>query len=456
MPPDALRIALISEHVSPLAVPAGLAAAAPGIDLVPLACALARRGHHVDLLARRDAPSLPALVDLQPGVRVRHVDAGPPVRLPAAECLPHMPEFARQATRLLDTDEPQAGCDLLHAQGVLSGLAGLRLARACGLPLAVSVHAPALARRAQQDGTDDGPPERIDIERTLVQQADALVALCPQDRADLMRLYGARPARISTVPWGVDTQRFKPGDQAQARRALGWSDDDFIILHVGPLRPGAGVDDVILALARLPRTLRARLVVVDLAGAGEWGEGGEGGERCTPESALETARLGALARDAGVADRVSFAGPGAPLPQCYLGADVLAATPWCEPFGTAPLEAMACGTPVIGSTVGSIRHTVAPGVSGCLVPPHDAEALAAQLLRLKAHPQVLRALGRGSVQRARTLFTWDRVAAGLATVYRTLAPAARPQRRRQVAALAAMRLPAAPMAAPRAGAGVRP
>jgi glycosyltransferase involved in cell wall biosynthesis len=449
MPPDALRIALISEHASPLAVPAGMAAGAPGVDLGPVARALAQRGHCVDVLVRRESPSQPALVELQAGVRVRHVDAGPAVRLPAAECLQHMPEFARQTTRLLDTDERHAACDVLHAQGFMSGLVGLRLARACGLPLAVSFHAPALARRELQDGADDGPPERVDIERTLVQQADALVALCPQDRADLMRLYGARPARISTVPWGVDTQHFAPGDKAQARRALGWADDEFIILQVGPLLPGTGTDDVILALARLPRTLRARLIVVA-------GDGAGADDSCTPGAALETARLGALARDAGVADRVSFAGRCArqQLPQCYAGADVLAATPWCEPFGTSPLEAMACGTPVIGSTVGSIRHTVAPGVSGCLVPPREPDALAAQLMRLQTHPQVLRALGRGSVQRARTLFAWDRVAAGLATVYRTLAPAARPQRRRQVAALAAMRLPAAPVAAPQASAGV--
>lgn len=447
MPPDALRIALISEHASPLAMPAGMAAGAPGVDLGPLARALAQRGHRVDVLVRRESPTQPALVELQAGVRVRHVDAGPPVPLPPAECLQHMPEFARQTTRLLDTDERHAACDVLHAQGFMSGLVGLRLARACGLPLAVSFHAPALARREQQHGADDLPAERVDIERMLVQQADALVALCPQDRADLMRLYGARPSRISTVPWGVDTQRFAPGDKAQARRALGWADDDFIILQAGPLLPDTGIDDAILALARLPRALRARLIVV----------GGDGAdERRTPEAALETARLGTLAQEAGVADRVSFAGPGVrqQLPQCYVGADVLAATPWCEPFGTAALEAMACGTPVIGSTVGSIRHTVAPGVSGCLVPPRDPDALAAQLLRLRTQPQVLRALGRGSVQRARTLFTWDRVAAGLAAVYRTLAPAARPQRRRQVAALAAMRLPAAPVAAPQASAGV--
>jgi D-inositol-3-phosphate glycosyltransferase len=430
MPPDALRIALISEHASPLAALTGGDAGAPDPDLEPLTRALVRRGHRVDVLARRDSPALPAVAELQPGVRLLHVDAGPPAPVAADRLLEHMPEFARSATRLLAAGDPHEACDLLHARGYLSGFVGLRLARASRLPLAVTFPALGLVRREQPGGVDAdpaGPPERIDIERTLVQQADALVAPCAQDRADLMRLYGARPSRISTVPRGVDTELFAPGDKAQARRALGWADDEYIVLQLGPLLPCAGTEDVIPALARLPRDARARLVVVAAVGVD--------GPGTDDRRIAETERLRAIALEAGVADRVSFIGARArpELRQCYVAADVLAAVPWYEPAGHSPLEAMACGTPVIGSTVGSLRHAVAPGVSGCLVPPRDPAALAAQLLRLQAHPPLARALGRGGAQRARTLFTWDRVAAELAALYRALAPAARPQRRRLLA-----------------------
>jgi D-inositol-3-phosphate glycosyltransferase len=425
MPPDALRIALISEHASPFTTGVGSDAANQGADFEPLLRALVRRGHRVDVLVRRDSPAWPVVAELLPGVRLLHVDAGPSVPVPPERLLEHMPEFARGATRLLGGGDPREACDLLHADGYLSGFVGLRLARACRLPLAISFPALSLVQRERQGAAELGPPERVDIERTLVQQADALIAPCPQDRADLMRLYGARPSRISTVPRGVDTQVFVPGDKVQARRALGWADDEFIILQRGPLQPCAGIDTTILALAQLPRALRARLAVVGCDGAGP----GRHGE---PEADVELARLRAIAQEAGVADRVDFTAPRAPheLRSCYVGADVLAATPWHEPGGSAPLEAMACGTPVIGSTVGSIRHAVVPGVSGGLVPPRDPAALAAQLLRLQEHPPLARALGRGGAQRARTLFTWDRVAAELASLYRTLAPAARPQRRR--------------------------
>lgn len=421
MPSDSLRIALISEHASPF-----MARGGPGVDLDALVGALVRRGHAVDLLARRDSPALPAVAELQAGVRLLHVDAGPPAPVPEERLPELLPEFARGATRLLDSGGPGHACDLLHADGAWSGFVGLRLARACGLPLVVGFAAPGLAHGGGCGGSPALVDERIAVERTLVQQADALVAPSPQGRADLMRLYGARAARISTVPRGVDTALFTPGDKAEARRTLGWADDEFTVLHAGPLQAGAGVDDAILALAQLPRALRVRLVVA-AAGRAAAGEA---------EAAADTARLRALAAQAGVAGQISFIGPraGPALRLCCVAADVLAAVPWHEPAGSAVLEAMACGTPVVGSTVGSIRHAVVPGVSGCLVAPHDAAALAEQLQWLQARPPVVRALGRGAAQRVRTLFTWDRVAAELAALYRALAPAARPQRRRLFAA----------------------
>jgi D-inositol-3-phosphate glycosyltransferase len=417
MPIDSLRIALISEHASPLRALGGAQAGA-GDRIGQVAHALARRGHCVDILTRRAAPESPAVVELQPGVRVLHVDAGPAF-VPAGQRFEHMAAFARQATPLLAPDAHREACHLMHAYSYLSGLVGLRLTRASGLPLVVTLQA------LEGGGCEPEAPgrdalERMDVERTLAQQAHAVIAECPQDRADLIRLYGARPSRISTVPRGVDTQLFAPGDKARARRALGWSDEEFIVLQLGRIEPGKGIDNVIAAMALLPQALRARLVIVG-------GETREPDERATPE----IARLRALAHAAGIGARVSFTGQRRrdELPDHYVAADVFVTTPVREPFGITPLEAMACGTPVIGSAVGGIRHTVAQGVSGWLVPPQDPEALAAQLVRLRAHPQVALSLGRGGVQRVRTLFTWDRVAAELVAVYRGLAPAARPGRR---------------------------
>jgi glycosyltransferase involved in cell wall biosynthesis len=101
----------------------------------------------------------------------------------------------------------------------------------------------------------------------------------------------------------------------------------------------------------------------------------------------------------------------------YGAADVFVTTPWYEPFGITPVEAMACGTPVIGSAVGGIKSTVRDGVTGYLVPPNDPAALAERLAYLWRHPEVRRAFGRNAIRRARTLFTWKRVAAAVADLY---------------------------------------
>jgi D-inositol-3-phosphate glycosyltransferase len=284
------------------------------------------------------------------------------------------------------------------------------------VPLAVTFHALGLVRREHQGRADAFPDERIKIERRLVREADRLVAECPQDQDDLMRLYAADPARIVSVPCGVDTQLFTPGDRAQARRALGWDDDEFIVLQLGRLVPRKGIDNVIQALAKLPRHLRARLVVVG-------GDAREADEHATPE----IARLRRIAQEAGVADQVTFTGHRRrdELRAFYVAANVFVTTPWYEPFGITPLEAMACGTPVVGSAVGGIRHSVAPGISGYLVPPRDPEALAARLVALYERPALARSLGHGGVVRVRSLFTWERVADDLIDVYRQLVHARR-------------------------------
>ena len=123
-----------------------------------------------------------------------------------------------------------------------------------------------------------------------------------------------------------------------------------------------------------------------------------GGESREPDPATtpEIGRLQAIARAEGVADAVTFVGSRgrAEIRDYYSAADVFVSTPWYEPFGITPLEAMACGTPVIGSAVGGIKMTVLHGETGFLVPPDDPEALAARLgdvlrdpaLRQRAQP----------------------------------------------------------------------
>ncbi len=419
-----LRIALISEHASPLAALGGTDAGGQNVYVAQVARALAAKGHEVDVLTRRDAHALPAAVDVCPRLRVLHIDAGPAAAVAKEQLLPHMPEFGARALQLFRHSVPY---DVVHANFFMSALVGLRLRTMLAVPLVVTFHALGLIRREHQGDADGFPLERIAIEQRIVREADRIVAECPQDHADLMRAYGADAARVSMVPCGVDLQQFRPGSRSEARRALGLSDDEFVVLQLGRMVPRKGVDNVIQAMAFLDHRQPLRLLVV-------------GGNSTDPDdgSTPEITRLKRFAQHCGVARTVTFVGQRQrdALRNHYLAADVFVSTPWYEPFGITPLEAMACGTPVVGSDVGGIRYSVADGVTGYLVPPREPIALAQRLEQLRGNPALAAAMGRAGVHRVRSRFTWDRVATDLLDVYRgavlrrvaTLPPAARPLR----------------------------
>lgn len=403
-----MKIALISEHASPLATLGGVDAGGQNIYVMHVAQCLARAGHEVDVFTRRDDDTLPTVVHLRPGLRVIHIDAGPARFVPKEQLLQHMPEFARACEVLCRN---AGGYDVVHANFFMSGWVALHLKHTLGLPFAITFHALGLVRREHQRSADAFPLERIDIERTLVQEADCIVAECPQDRSDLIRLYGADPGKTVMVPCGFDPEEFGPMDRLAARRALGLDPDEFIVLQLGRLVPRKGIDNVIRAMAHLEDKVPSRLLVV-------------GGESDVPDEAVtpEIGRLRGIAREAGVEARVTFTGRRQrhELRRYYCAADVFVTTPWYEPFGITPLEAMACGAPVVGSAVGGIQYTVMQGVTGYLVPAHDPPALAERLAALQANPALARALGRAGIRRARSMFTWDRVATQLAAVLASL------------------------------------
>ena len=293
-----LRIALISEHASPLACVGGIDAGGQNIYVDHVARTLAARGHQVDVLTRRDDPALPWVVNLCSGVRVIHIPAGPPCFLRKEELLDFMGEFTYASEWLVRT---AVSYDLVHANFFMSGLVAQHLKRTLGLPFVMSFHALGLVRREHQKEADAFPDERIAIERSLVHDADAVVAECPQDRTDLIRLYGAEEAQLAMVPCGFDRMEFSPMRRELARARLGLAADEFVVLQLGRLVPRKGIDNVIRSIAHtralLPARTRLRLVVV-------------GGNSPLPDATLtpEIARLRQVAHEAGVSELVTFTG----------------------------------------------------------------------------------------------------------------------------------------------------
>ena len=402
------RVALISEHASPLAKPGGVDCGGQNVYVGQVARGLAALGYGVDVFTRRDNAQADEVVEWLQGVRVIHVPAGPPAAIPKEQLLPYMGDFTEWMLRFCRHERPSY--DLIHANFWMSGLVAADLKAALGIPFVITFHALGRIRRRYQGEADRFPDARFAIEDRVAREADCVIAECPQDQDDLLELYGADRARIAVVPCGFDPAELAPIEKRLARHILGLPGDERLILHLGRLVPRKGIDTVIKGVARLVQRhgVAVRLLIV----------GGDGPEP-DPDRTPEIARLQAVAEAEGIADRVTFLGcrPRDALRYWYSAADVFAVTPWYEPFGITPVEAMACGTPVVGAAVGGIAYSVRDGETGFLVPPNDPDALAERLAHLCTDPEALARLGRQAVARANDLFTWSRVVSAVAEVY---------------------------------------
>jgi D-inositol-3-phosphate glycosyltransferase len=393
-----MRIAMISEHASPLALLGGVDAGGQNQHVAELSAALAEDGHEVRVYTRRDDPQIPDEVPFRPGVTVEHVPAGQAAPVSKDELLPYMGGFGEWLVgRWRDG---RWAPDVVHAHFWMSGLAALTARSRYPAPVVVTYHALGTVKRRYQRGADTSPRGRIGYERVLGRQADAVVAQC-SDELDEMISLGIPRERINLIPSGVDSRHFTPHGAAVGR------DSAPRILCVGRLVERKGYADMIRALPAVPG---AECVVV-------------GGP---PAAALDedpvARRLRALAGSVGVAERVRLVGgvTREELPAWYRSADVLACPAWYEPFGLTPLEAMACGVPVVAYGVGGFNDTVVEGVTGHLVPPRDHRALATTLRRLLREPSRRMAYATAAVDRARSCYSWRRTAEQLTRLYARL------------------------------------
>jgi D-inositol-3-phosphate glycosyltransferase len=402
------QIALISEHASPLTLLGGVDSGGQNLYVAKVAKALSSLGYEVDVFTRRDDDQLPDMVEWDQGIRVFYVPAGPARYIRKEDLYPFMEEFTEYMVRFCR--HQRKTYDLVHANFWMSGLVAAEMKRRLCIPFVITFHALGRVRRLHQQQADGFPDVRFTVEDRLVAEADRLIAEAPQDAGDLIRLYGADPDRIVIVPCGFDPEELWPLDKTSARKAIGVPAEEGMILHVGRMVPRKGIDTVIQAYARFVMDHDApnRLLIV----------GGESDEP-DPERTPEIGRLQRVAAELGVQQRVCFVGRRgrSQLKYYYSAADLFVTTPWYEPFGITPLEAMACGTPVIAANVGGLKFSVRDGETGYLVPPGDPDAVADRFRVLYSSPALLRLFGQQAIQRVNEMFTWAHVAEALAKVY---------------------------------------
>jgi len=392
------RVAVLSFHTSPLVQPGSGDSGGMNVYVRELSAALAQSSVECTVFTRRWRADLPEIVNVEPGFRVVHVDAGPPEL--AKEALADRVKDFSAGVR--DYFEVHGEPDLLHANYWLSGVAGHQLKHELDLPLVSTFHT--LARVKVESG-DDEPLARDLAEAQVIGCADVICVSCTEEAEQFRRLYGEPPGRLEIVAPGVEHALFGPGDRSGARQALRLSEQP-TVLFVGRIQPLKGADVAVRSLAALARA-DSRLVIVG-------GASGRDGD-------LEVAKLKRLVAELGLIDRVLFVPPQPHhlLSTWYRAADVVLVPSRSESFGLVALEAAACGVPVVASSVGGLRTLVDHGRTGFLVEGRDPRSYAAHIDELVANPRLANAIGMRAAVRARQ-YTWKLAAAQLRRVYSDL------------------------------------
>jgi D-inositol-3-phosphate glycosyltransferase len=399
------RIATLMVHTSPLDQPGIGDAGGMNIYVLESAQRMAAMGVSVDIFTRRTDSAQADIVEISPGVRVRHFDCGHGTL--TKEQLPiHISGLSQEFSRIMRAEN----YDVIHSHYWLSGKVAMPAAKELGIPLVHTMHTMARVKNLNlAEGETPEPMIRVQGETQVVAAANALIANTDAEAASLVSLYDACPDTVHVVSPGVDLYTFTPGESRGVARAhIGQPADALVVSFVGRIQPHKGPEVLIRATSELVKhtpLLRHRLIVNIVGGA-------------SGANTEEVDRLKELTTWLAIDDVVRFTPPvpREELPQWYRAADLVIVPSYSESFGLVALEAQACGTPVVATAVGGLRTAVADGISGVLVDGHDPKAWSSVISRLLQEPQRRVLLSMGAVEHA-SHFGWDVTARGTLDIY---------------------------------------
>lgn len=411
------RIAMLSVHTCPLAALGGKETGGMNVYVRDLSRELGRRGICVDAFTRSQNPAVPKVCDdLGQRGRVIHLPAGPEAPYDKNLVFDHLPEFVEGVKGF--AQEEGIAYDMIHSHYWLSGWVARELRESWGSPVIQMFHTLGrLKDIVAQSEEEREAARRIEVETEVMTFADRIVAATAMEKAQMTRLYGADPVKITVIPCGVDLSLFRPIPMDEARERLDICERKHMVLFVGRIERLKGIDTLLEAMA---------IVVRDFP---NWQEkicvcivGGDTSE----DSAVvdrEMQRLQDLRAELGIADLVTFLGAQTQdaLPDHYSAADVVVMPSYYESFGMVAMEAMACGTPVIASQVGGLAFTVQDGVTGFLVPDRNPPALAEKITLLLKDQALRNKLGIQGIERAEQ-HSWARIADQVISLYSDLVP----------------------------------
>jgi len=420
------RVAMLSVHACPLAKLGGRDSGGMNVYVRELARDLGARGIEVDVFTRWRERYDPRIQQLGPNARVIHVESGPIGYWPKMAVYEHLDQFGEKLLEHVAAEGKRY--DLVHAHYWLSAKVARTLAEHWRVPRIQMFHTLGLVKREVLDEDIDGESDvRVAIEREAVRESAAIVAASTIELAELRQLYRADPSRVAVIPCGVDPEVFKPVRQADAREALGRDQCERLVLFVGRIEQIKGIDVLLRALGLLFQRhpdLRSDVCLLVVGGALDPGD-----DAPETEKILELRRL---VHEHRMEANVAFVGSRdqEQLALYYAAADVCAVPSLTESFGLVALEAMACGTPVVGTRVGGLQTLIEDGESGLLVPAGDDTALAEAIHAVLTDHRLRTHLSHGARERAER-FTWSRVGQRMTELYDKVLAAAAGGRRAQ-------------------------
>ncbi len=400
--PERLRIVMFSIHSCPVGELGTKDTGGMNVYIRELACELAKQGHRIDIYTRIHDPKDSRIIELDQNVRLIHLRAGNNGHMSKLGIYHYLVDF----TDALESFTRKEGLhyDMAHSHYWLSGRIGSWAQAGWRIPHILMFHT--LGAVKNTTGVGEKEPElRIRIEKQLVNTCDRIIAATERERHELIQHYDALPKKISVVPCGVNRALFQPVDRPDARRRLGFDNDNKLVLYVGRFSPLKGIDRLLAAMKYLPKDEKYQLVII----------GGDG------QNTPELNKLQNLTRELGIGEMVSFAGriEQEDLPCYYSAADVLVVPSYHESFGLVALESLACGTPVIATRVGAMENIIQGGKTGTVV-RHNAPHLLAEAIRTLLSRPHAKAGSVDAIRASIAEFGWPRIAEAVTNEYGTV------------------------------------
>ncbi|MGE5392833.1 MAG: glycosyltransferase [Candidatus Saccharibacteria bacterium] len=376
-----MRLLMISDHADPLADVGAKEVGGQNIYVLYLAKFLTRMGLFVDVYTRWDRKNKKEVVEVNSRFRVIRVKAGPKGYMPRDNFLNVTAEFSDNVLKRLKRDGTEY--DLIHTNYWFSGVIGLALSKKLRLPQVHVYHSlgqirfETLNRYKQQSADSDFFRKRTAAEKQIAKEVAGIISTSPVEKQIIKNLFGISGDKIEMIPIGVDTEIFHPAKSAGIRRQMNLSEKTKLLLYVGRLEWRKGIGTLLYAFAKvLERFPDSRLLVV----------GGGTTKAARKLEEAERERLAGIASQLKIEDKVKFVGSikQKRLYRYYNAADVCVVPSYYEPFGIVPLEAMACGTPVVASRTGGLKYTVLDGRTGYLATPRNFGELAEKIGKVLA------------------------------------------------------------------------